>query len=47
MTDLAWTAVGVAGAACLVAAGVLLGGVAAGLIVAGLALLAAAIDGRR
>lgn len=42
-----WTAMGVAGIACVVAAVALLAGPAWALLVAGLALVLAAIDGRR
>ena len=42
-----WTAVGVVGIACLVAAAYLFAGLALALAVAGVALLLAAIDGRR
>lgn len=42
-----WTALGVAGIICLVVAAALAAGVAAGFGVLGVALLLAAIDGRR
>lgn len=44
---MAWTVVGVVGIACLVAAALIALGPAAALAVAGLALLLAAVDGRR
>ena len=42
-----WSALGVAGILCLVAAAYLLTGVAGALILAGLACIVAAVDGRR
>lgn len=42
-----WTVVGVVGIACLVAAALIAWGVPAALATAGLALLLAAVDGRR
>ena len=42
-----WTILGMLGIACIVAAAVLAFGLAAGLATAGMALLLAAIDGRR
>ena len=44
---MAWTAVGVVGLLCLVAAAWLAFGLAAGLAAAGLGLVLAGIDGRR
>ena len=44
---MAWTALAVAGIACLVAAAYLLGGPAWALLVAGVAAILAALDGRR
>ena len=45
--DVVWTALAVAGIACIVAAAVVAFGLAAGLAVLGVALLLVAIDGRR
>lgn len=44
---MAWTALGVAGILCLLAAAYLLGGPAWALLTAGVALILVAVDGRR